>query len=106
MDLNLSRDPYDSYRIFQSQIIEQYEYMVKPQGFTVIDGTSGIEEQQKLVRERVKDILWHHYHEYHHYQQLQLERQKVMMMPKLTKRRSFSEMKQNATMYVWRDYKK
>jgi dTMP kinase len=57
MDLNLSRDPYDSYRIFQSQIIDQYEYMVKPQGFIVIDGTSGIEEQQKLVRERVKDIL-------------------------------------------------
>jgi dTMP kinase len=57
MDLNLSRDPYDSYRIFQSRIIDQYEYMVKPQGFIVIDGTSGIEEQQKLVRERVKDIL-------------------------------------------------
>jgi hypothetical protein len=31
--------------------------MVKPQGFIVIDGTSGIEEQQKLVREKVKDIL-------------------------------------------------
>src|SRR5919108_902664 len=57
MDLNLSRDPYDSYRIFQSRIIDQYEYMVKPQGFIVIDGTSGIEEQQKLVREKVKDIL-------------------------------------------------
>ena len=57
MDLNLSRDPYDSYRIFQSRIIDQYEYMVKPQGFIVIDGTLGIEEQQKLVRDRVRDIL-------------------------------------------------
>ena len=45
MDLNLSNDPYDSYRIFQSRIIEQYESMVKPEDFTVINGTSGIEEQ-------------------------------------------------------------
>ena len=81
MDLNLSRDPYDSYRIFQSRIIDQYEHMVKPQGFIVIDGTSGIEEQQKLVREKVRDLLWHHYHEYHHHQQ-QFERQKVMMIAK------------------------
>ena len=43
MDLDLSNDPYDSYRIFQSRIIDQYESMVQSEGFTVIDGTSGIE---------------------------------------------------------------
>ena len=80
MDLNLSRDPYDSYRIFQSQIIDQYEYMVKPQGFIVIDGTLRIEEQQKLVRERVKNILWHHHQDHQYQQQEQFERQKVMMI--------------------------
>jgi dTMP kinase len=57
MDLDLSNDPYDSYRIFQSRIIDQYESMVQSEGFTVIDGTSGIEEQQQLIRNRVNKIL-------------------------------------------------
>lgn len=57
MDLNLSNDPYESYRIFQGRIVEQYEMMVEPEGFTVIDGTTDIEEQQKEVRERIMRIL-------------------------------------------------
>ncbi len=57
MDLNLSNDPFDSYRIFQSRIIEQYESMIKPEGFIVIDGTSGIEEQQQLVRNAIVKLL-------------------------------------------------
>ena len=57
MDLDLSNDPHDSYRIFQSRIIDQYESMVQSEGFTAIDGTSGIEEQQQLVRNRVNKIL-------------------------------------------------
>jgi dTMP kinase len=57
MDLNLSNDPFDSYRIFQSRIIEQYESMIKPEGFIVIDGTSGIEEQQQLVRNTIVKLL-------------------------------------------------
>jgi dTMP kinase len=59
MDLDLSNDPYDSYRIFQSRIIEQYESMIKSEGFIVIDGTSGIEEQQQLVRETISKLLRH-----------------------------------------------
>ena len=39
MDLNLSNDPFDSYRIFQSRIIDQYESMVEHEDFTVIDAT-------------------------------------------------------------------
>ncbi|HLG37030.1 MAG TPA: dTMP kinase [Nitrososphaera sp.] len=57
MDLNLSNDPYESYRIFQGRIVEQYETMVEPEGFTVVDGTTDIEEQQKEVRERIMKIL-------------------------------------------------
>ena len=57
MDLNLSNDQYDSYRIFQSRIIEQYESMVKSDGFVVIDGTSGIEEQQRAVRNTIMKLL-------------------------------------------------
>ena len=57
MDLNLSNDPFESYRIFQGRIVEQYESMVEPERFTVIDGTADIEEQQKEVREKIMQIL-------------------------------------------------
>jgi len=57
MDLNLSNDPYESYRIFQGRVVEQYESMVEPEGFTVIDGSADIEEQQKRVRQKVIELL-------------------------------------------------
>jgi dTMP kinase len=57
MDLNLSNDPYESYRIFQGRIVEQYESMVGPEGFTIVDGTVDIEEQQRHVRQKVIEVL-------------------------------------------------
>ena len=57
MDLDISNDIYESYRIFQSRIIEQYEKMVKNENFVVIDGTYDIEQQQKLVREKFDEIV-------------------------------------------------
>ena len=57
MDLNLSNDPYESYRIFQSRIVEQYESMVRPENFVVVDGTADIEDQQKVVRKTVMERL-------------------------------------------------
>jgi dTMP kinase len=57
MDLNLSNDPYESYRIFQGRIVEQYESMIGPENFAVIDGTADIEEQQRQVRQKVLDTL-------------------------------------------------
>jgi dTMP kinase len=57
MDLNLSNDPYESYRIFQSRIVDQYESMIGSEGFTVIDGKADIEEQQQLVRQKIIEIL-------------------------------------------------
>jgi len=57
MDLNLSNDIYESYRIFQSRIIEQYEKMVMTETFAVIDGTLNIEQQQKMVREKFNNIF-------------------------------------------------
>jgi dTMP kinase len=57
MDLNLSNDPYESYRIFQSRIVDQYESMIESEGFTVIDGRADIEEQQELVRRKIMEIL-------------------------------------------------
>jgi dTMP kinase len=57
MDMDLSNDKYESYRIFQSRIIEQYESMARKEGFTVMDGTLDIELQQRTMRAQVLDLL-------------------------------------------------
>jgi dTMP kinase len=53
MDLNLSPDPYESFRIFQGRIFEQYLAMSTEFGFLVMDANQRIEEQQGLVRRLV-----------------------------------------------------
>jgi dTMP kinase len=53
MDLGLSDDPDESFRLFQSRILEQYEKMIPEFGLTVIDATQPIEVQQKLMRSLV-----------------------------------------------------
>lgn len=57
MDLNLSNDPYESYRIFQSRIIEQYDSLASTENFTTIDGTMEIEESQRTLRDIVTKML-------------------------------------------------
>lgn len=57
MDLGLSKDEYESYRIFQGRIVEEYESMVGDENFVVIDGTQGIEKQQNVVRKHVLRAL-------------------------------------------------
>jgi dTMP kinase len=57
MDMNLSNDPYESYRIFQGRIVEQYEEMVESEGLVAIDANRGIEEQQIEVRARVTRLF-------------------------------------------------
>ena len=53
MDLELSTDPYESFRIFQGRILDEYLAMSKEFSFTVIDANQGIEVQQSTVRELV-----------------------------------------------------
>ncbi|MGI0007599.1 MAG: dTMP kinase [Nitrosotalea sp.] len=60
MDMNLSNDQYESYRIFQGRIIEQYDSLAEREGFTVIDGTMNIEEQQNIVRKKIMPLLEGH----------------------------------------------
>ncbi len=57
MDLNLSNDPFESYRVFQAKIIDQYESMAEHEDFTVIDATQDIEQQQMIVRQKVLKVL-------------------------------------------------
>jgi dTMP kinase len=57
MDLGLSDDLEQSFKLFQGQIIEEYEKMVDEFGLVVIDATRSIEEQQAEVRRIVADAL-------------------------------------------------
>ncbi|MEM8758447.1 MAG: thymidylate kinase [Planctomycetota bacterium] len=57
MDLGLSPDPYESFRIFQGRIFEQYEKMVDEFGLSVIDATLPIAEQQKQLRALIEPHL-------------------------------------------------
>ncbi len=50
MDLKLSSDPYESFRLFQGRIFEQYLAMSTEFNFTMIDANQRIEEQQGVVR--------------------------------------------------------
>ena len=57
MDLSLSKDVYDSFRIFQSKIVDQYEEMSKREDFYIMDATAQIQEQQKIMREKIRKLL-------------------------------------------------
>ncbi len=57
MDIGVSNDPVESFKIFQERIMCQYEAMVEEFGLTVMDATKSIEEQQQIVRDIVSKIL-------------------------------------------------
>jgi dTMP kinase len=56
-DMGWSDDPYESFRIFQGKILEQYEGMVEEFGLNVIDATLPIPDQQEQVREIIRPHL-------------------------------------------------
>lgn len=51
MDLNLHNDPFESFKLFQGGILAEYDRMVNPHGFVVLDATKSITEQQRVVRQ-------------------------------------------------------
>jgi dTMP kinase len=53
MDLQLSNDPQESFRIFQGRLLEQYLAMSTMFQFLVIDANQPIEAQQSVVRDLV-----------------------------------------------------
>lgn len=50
MDLRLSSDPYESFRIFQGRLLERYLAMSTEFNFVVINATQPIEVQQDQIR--------------------------------------------------------
>jgi len=57
MDMKISEDIEESFRIFQGRIIEEYEKMVAEYGLVVIDASRSIEEQQSQMRQIVTEAL-------------------------------------------------
>ena len=57
LDMGWSSDPYESFRIFQGRIREQYEAMVARYSFTVVDATRDIHEQQTGVRRMIEERI-------------------------------------------------
>jgi dTMP kinase len=57
MDLRITDDIEESFRIFQGKIIEEYEKMVSEFGLVVIDASLSIEEQQEQMRQIVANAL-------------------------------------------------
>lgn len=57
MDLAFSSDIYESYRIFQGRVADQYLGMVKEYGFTVIDATANIHELQERLRQKISESI-------------------------------------------------
>jgi len=53
MDLQLSRNIVESFRMFQGRILEEYDQMATEVGFHIIDATGSIEQQQQQMREIV-----------------------------------------------------
>jgi dTMP kinase len=51
MDLDLSEDPDESFRLFQGRIVDEYEKMISEFDLTVVDATLPIETQQQQVRQ-------------------------------------------------------
>ncbi len=53
MDLNISYDRAESFRVFQGMIMEQYDKMIDTDGFVVMDGTQPVNKLQRGMRDIV-----------------------------------------------------
>ena len=57
MDLGLSNDPQESFKLFQERIVGEYESMIDEFGLTVMDATLPIPEQQRRMRKIIRPHL-------------------------------------------------
>ena len=57
MDVGLSRDPIESFRLFQSRVLDTYDALTNEFGLTVVDATGDINNQQNNVRKVVRRML-------------------------------------------------
>ncbi len=57
LDLHLASDPYESFRLFQSRVLDEYEQIVEEFKLSVIDATQPLVKQQDQMRALVKPYL-------------------------------------------------
>jgi len=57
MDMGWSSQPVESFRLFQSKVIEEYDRLVAEYGLRVVDAARSITDQQRIVRELVSGEL-------------------------------------------------
>jgi dTMP kinase len=57
MDVTRSADPVDSFRLFQSRVLQNYDKLTEEFGLRSIDATGEIPGQQKLVRRMTQEVL-------------------------------------------------
>lgn len=57
MDVGLSTDPVDSFRLFQSRVLDIYDRLAAEFALNVVDATGDIPSQQKTVRRMVEKML-------------------------------------------------
>ncbi len=57
MDLGLSHDPLESFRLFQERIMREYDMLVNEWELEVIDSNQTIEDMQAQMRDRVRQLL-------------------------------------------------
>jgi dTMP kinase len=57
MDVGLSRDPAESFRLFQSRVLDIYDGLVDEFDLRVIDANGDINSQQMTVRRMVRRML-------------------------------------------------
>lgn len=57
MDMNLSTNVAESFRLFQGTVLQEYDRIVEEFDLTVIDAAASITEQQRVVRRVVAPVL-------------------------------------------------
>jgi dTMP kinase len=57
MDLGLSNEVEESFRLFQGRVLGEYDRLVDEFGLQVVDATASIPDQQRVVRRLVAEHL-------------------------------------------------
>ncbi len=57
MDLGLSDNVAESFRLFQGRVLDEYDRIVDEYGLEVVDGSCSISDQQRLVRRLISSAL-------------------------------------------------
>jgi dTMP kinase len=57
MDLGLASDPVESFRLFQSRVLDIYDELTREYDLRVVDAIADIPTQQRIVRRMVQEML-------------------------------------------------